>query len=385
MKKQLKNRLVLPRTLLSLLQLRTFLLLLVTFSLAACSGSGSNEAAPPNTNTPGIVDDGQLPKTESPTAKFEVVPASGRIPLLADIKSKKGKYRPNPNSVGEITVQVNDFCSVYIQSEKPISNIIFNLGEDDEENVEYIYATVDGVTTASPLGNTYTLGNYADLVNVEGDVVHIKAGNNGKRGVGEEIDIDVPITEACETPMYSDANIGTQREGGGWIIKVNEDGLGGLEAALADVLNPTGTFGFEWGCVGVDVTDVENLFNLASKDDNSGAANTEAIINEPCVTVSLGGTTAAQAASDYEWPDGSADGFLPNREQLNLMYNTIGYGNSGGYDDSGDIVGGFTNDDPYWSSSEYVGSNAWFQGMISGFQNASTKNFKFRVRAVRAF
>lgn len=126
MKTQIKNRFVVPRTLLSLLQLRTCLVLLVTFSLVACSGSGSDEAAPPNTNnntnTPGIVDDGLLPGTESPTAKFEVVPASGRLPLTVQF------FDVSENGSEEITNWYWDFGDGNTSNEQRPTHTYENAG-----------------------------------------------------------------------------------------------------------------------------------------------------------------------------------------------------------------------------------------------------------------
>jgi len=39
----------------------------------------------------------------------------------------------------------------------------------------------------------------------------------------------------------------------------------------------------------------------------------------------------------------------------------------------------------YWSSSEYLAHNAWFQGFYDGIQNYFSKYSTYRVRAVRAF
>ena len=77
-------------------------------------------------------------------------------------------------------------------------------------------------------------------------------------------------------------------------------------------------------------------------------------------------------AAAYEWPNGQTDGFLPNREELDLLFNQR------------NDVGGFAND-IYWSSSEINNAFAWDQFFGSGFQGILAKDFTFRVRAVRAF
>ena len=77
-------------------------------------------------------------------------------------------------------------------------------------------------------------------------------------------------------------------------------------------------------------------------------------------------------AADYEWPNGQTDGFLPNREELDLLFNQR------------NDVGGFAFGG-YWSSSEFDFDNAWGQDFVGGFQGVDDKNVALSVRAVRAF
>ena len=78
-------------------------------------------------------------------------------------------------------------------------------------------------------------------------------------------------------------------------------------------------------------------------------------------------------AAAYEWPNGQTDGFLPNREELDLLYFQR--------NDVGDFA-----PDGYWSSSEVDLFNyAWFQDFVDGDLIEVNKNVTFRVRAVRAF
>jgi len=104
----------------------------------------------------------------------------------------KGKGK-GPNNTGAITVEVNPMtCEVYVDSEKDISNVV-----RDGKKVEYIYE--NGI--AMPIGNTYILGDYSDLKDVENDVVYVKAGNNGgKRGIGAPYDIEFDDLQSCEEP-----------------------------------------------------------------------------------------------------------------------------------------------------------------------------------------
>ncbi|MDA9277750.1 DUF1566 domain-containing protein [Polaribacter sp.] len=107
----------------------------------------------------------------------------------------------------------------------------------------------------------------------------------------------------------------------------------------------------------------------------TGAANTTAIISVQGTETSY----AARLARAYTG-GGYTDWFLPSKDELNLMYQNIGQGD----DLSLGNVGNFA-DRYYWSSTEYNLNNAARQDFGFGFQNSTTKNYTFNVRAVRAF
>ena len=173
-----------------------------------------------------------------------------------------------------------------------------------------------------------------------------------ENGVVNVLDID-----ACNFPFA----IGDTGPGGGIVFSVSEDGTSGLEAAREDQASAI------WCNSFTDIPGVENLgFDLTISDPNSGAVNTPRIIDE------CEGSSAAGVAAAYEWPNGQTDGFLPNREELNLLSNQQ------------NVVDGFAVDF-YWSSSEFDNFSAWFQTFNSGDQNIIVKNVTLRVRAVRAF
>lgn len=71
---------------------------------------------------------------------------------------------------------------------------------------------------------------------------------------------------------------------------------------------------------------------------------------------------------------GYSDWFLPNKTQLNWLYQAKVAG----------IVGGF-EDLYYWSSTEGNYDNAWIQYFDNGTQFSGNKSYKDNVRAVRAF
>ena len=153
--------------------------------------------------------------------------------------------------------------------------------------------------------------------------------------------------------------IGDTGPAGGKVFHVTNGGLNGLEAAPVDQATAP------WNCFGTDVASVDNIASAGTPDSNSGAVNT------PLIAVACGG--AAAVAAVYIWPNGQTDGFLPNKEELNLLYAQR------------NVVGSFASL-AYWSSSENVSFNAWSQYFVSGNQVANSKlNFSLGVRAVRAF
>ena len=155
--------------------------------------------------------------------------------------------------------------------------------------------------------------------------------------------------------------IGDTGPGGGIVFSVSADGMSGLEAAREDQASA------QWCNSNTDIPGVENLgFDISIPDPNSGAENTPRIIDV------CGNSSAAGVAAAYEWPNGQTDGFLPNREELDLLFNQR------------NDVGGFAVG-VYWSSSEFVNFGAWVQGFVSGLQFVVDEDDTLRVRAVRAF
>ena len=167
--------------------------------------------------------------------------------------------------------------------------------------------------------------------------------------------VNVTDIEACNFPF----EIGDTGPGGGIVFSVSADGTSGLEAAREDQTLAI------WCNSFTDIPGVVNLSDRTIPDPNSGAENTPRII-DAC------GDSAAGVAAAYEWPNGQTDGFLPNREELALLFNQR------------TVVGGFA-DDFYWSSSEFDNVNAWLQGFDFGVQDVNDKSGTLRVRAVRAF
>ena len=139
--------------------------------------------------------------------------------------------------------------------------------------------------------------------------------------------------------------IGDTGPAGGKVFYITpgSGGIHGLEAALIDQAPAP------WNCDGTDVAGVDNITSADTPDSHSGAANT------PLIAAACGG--AAAVAADYVWPRGQTDGFLPNKEELDLLHDQKVAG----------VVGSFASD-YYWSSSENGSYGAWNQDFDVGNQ-----------------
>ena len=167
-----------------------------------------------------------------------------------------------------------------------------------------------------------------------------------------------------DAPASIEYAIGDSGPAGGIVFHVTNGGLNGLEAALVDQDQAP------WNCNGTDIEGVANLESAAAVDPNSGAVNT------PLIAVQCPGTAtnAAVLAAVYVWPNGQTDGFLPNKEELDLLYDQK----------VAEVVGGFASTN-YWSSSQASANGAWYQYFGNGLQFDFSKNGTLGVRAVRAF
>lgn len=104
-----------------------------------------------------------------------------------------------------------------------------------------------------------------------------------------------------------------------------------------------------------------NTYNIVSYNaDNMTTANCAAYA---CLMYST------QTTRKGEW-------WLPSRVELNLLYKNLRdkvIATRSGYDDY------------YWSSSQNVSSNAWYQRFSDGYRYSTYKSYTGSVRAVRAF
>ncbi len=198
-------------------------------------------------------------------------------------------------------------------------------------------------------------------------------GTNGIDGTGCSLSECIEPGEATLTCGTTSVNvpclvsylIGDVGPAGGIVFHVTNGGLNGLEAAPEDQAIAL------WCSSHTDIADVDNIGKIENEtpdpDSHSGAHNT------PLIVAQCGSDSAAGVAANYVWPNGQTDGFLPNKEELDLLF------------DQRNVVGGFVKQ-AYWSSSEEGRVTAWFQFFTTGgVQFDDDKDDSIRSRAVRAF
>ena len=143
------------------------------------------------------------------------------------------------------------------------------------------------------------------------------------------------------------------------VFYIDETSQHGLVAAMEDI---EGTY--EWGCFGTSISGADGT------SIGTGLQNTLDIVAQNCQTEN-GGITAAQATLNYE-TEGYTDWFLPSKDELLEMYNSIL--NQGEFEDSS-----------YWSSSENYEDFAWVVLFYDGEMDYHNKSGQTRVRPIRSF
>lgn len=133
----------------------------------------------------------------------------------------------------------------------------------------------------------------------------------------------------------------------------------GLIVANSDI-GPT--FGPTWGCSGVNISTSQSL--------GYGMSNTINILSS-CTDTSI----AAKLCYDYSVTVNGItynDWFLPSIEEINKFYINK------------DIIGGYTNANAYWSSSQYSSTSAMVQYYLGGYLNVSKAQTDY-LRPIRYF
>ena len=175
-------------------------------------------------------------------------------------------------------------------------------------------------------------------------------------GYPEHLTIQVSWPPVCEEEVTY--QVGDLAEGG-IVFYVDETGEHGLVAAIEDL---PGTY--EWGCF-------TGLLGADGIAIGAGLQNTLEIV-AGCSETPI----AASEALAYE-SEGYSDWYLPSKEELYEMYNTIGWGGSVN-------IGGFYNN-WYWSSSERDNYDAWSVNFSNSSTDYSGKHVNHWVRVIRSF
>ena len=197
-------------------------------------------------------------------------------------------------------------------------------------------ATTDNHTTDGSGMGSFT-SSMTSLIAGTTYYVRAYAVNNAGTSYGNEVSF---------IPVY----VLGQNYAGGIIFYIDNTGAHGLVAATS-----ISSYSTPWGCKGT-------LIGTTSLALGSGQSNTTAILNG-CSE----GDIAARVCDNLVL-NGYDDWFLPSKEELALMIETVGGYYSPGY---------------YWSSSESGPNHAWI--FVAGNQYMDDKLNYYRVRAVRAF
>jgi hypothetical protein len=178
--------------------------------------------------------------------------------------------------------------------------------------------------------------------------------------IQESLDMGVSFTDLFSVGFQKSQINGLNYQGG-IIFYIDETGQHGLVAAIEDL---DGTY--EWGCNGTILSGADG------QAIGTGYQNTLDIVSG-CLETPI----AASEALAYE-SEGYSDWYLPSRDELHEMYNTIGQGSLEG------SIGGFSTH-YYWSSSENNNNYAWNVSVSDGITYDYGKSNTYRVRVIRAF
>ena len=212
-----------------------------------------------------------------------------------------------------------------------------------------------------------------------GEIKSISMSSNITTSKTESSSVSTNVSTSKNTTTY---NIGDDGPGGGIIFYHSEAGF--------DVYEPDGSVKkchylevskFDLGkiswCSRKYGADYCNITTTLTKL-GSGKINTFKIIK----SYHSGGTLtkencAALACHSYSTATTKAgDWFLPSKDELNLLYQNLG---------KRVLLSNTTNDNWYWSSSQYLNNRAWYQSFSDGYQGDTDKDYTHSVRAVRAF
>ena len=215
----------------------------------------------------------------------------------------------------------------------------------------------------------------------QGKWLQLKLGNNVKTAwsFGKSGFVSVNASHLASTEFLSASSVSFeeatpslaigQTYRGGIIFYLDTTKTHGLIAAPKDIVDSSGKPALVTWYNGSNTTTGATATAIGT-----GKANTTAIIASQGV-----GNYAAKLADDLVVGQYS-DWYLPSKDELNLMYTTIGQGAPAPLTN----IGGFASN-YYWSSSEYNYYYSWYQYFYNSYQGNVVKPTSLLVRAVRAF
>ena len=176
------------------------------------------------------------------------------------------------------------------------------------------------------------------------------------------------LTNSCKKDEKKDVPTPTpvltvgQSYQGGYIAYFLKQGDPGYDANVQHglIAAPYDQSTAPWGCSGSSIPGTSTAIG-------TGQANTALIVNT-CSETGI----AARLCDDLV-VGGHSDWYLPSKDELNKLYLNQA------------AIGGFEITAYYWSSSEYISTQAWRQNFGSGVPGPDYKGSPNYVRAVRAF
>jgi hypothetical protein len=197
---------------------------------------------------------------------------------------------------------------------------------------------------------------------------------------------------SCEEEVESsDIQIGASYQGG-IIFYIDETGEHGLVVSQSDIEES-----YQWGCYSFNS---EEMVGASATEIGEGLLNTINIVNNNCLLTSTfhdyingefvttytdyEGPVAAGAAYGYE-SQGYVDWYLPSKDELTEIFNTLGNLWSQCIIENGNIYNSI-----YWSSSEVEPYSAWAVAYCNGLPNdimveEEDKDNTYRVLPIRSF
>lgn len=282
-------------------------------------------------------------------------------------------HRPGNDVLAALQGNYFAYSCEYTKSSDSYASIATNLttrrDETGQNDVAILPRTYFGGVPSWQFETVTLYGKAKDYLE-PGDIF-VSIGDQGSSGL---------LVLGCSLEIVSGQTytIGDTGPAGGIVFSVTNDGMHGLEAAPTDVDGEGGL----WCSSNVlqnntsssDIEGMDNLPNASVPDSRTGKYNTDRI------TLACGGDEVlATKARGYIWPDGQSGGFLPNKEELNLLYQQR------------HIVGGFSQEAGLYASSTEAESSTSIDIWAVAFfvDNGATllqrKDVFSRGRSVRSF